>query len=81
LPKPDEVDRGPGRVPSTAAYASGKPKFNGFLSDGEMYGAWEWFRLDGSLLRTGQFDQGRQIGPWRTFDRSGRLVKETNFGE
>jgi antitoxin component YwqK of YwqJK toxin-antitoxin module len=48
--------------------------------DGEMHGAWEWFRLDGCLMRTGQFDRGKQIGTWRTFDRSGGLVKETTFG-
>jgi hypothetical protein len=32
-------------------------------------------------MRTGAFDRGRQIGPWRTFDRSGNVVKETRFGE
>ena len=30
-------------------------------------------------MRTGQFDRGKQVGIWRTFDRSGRLVKETDF--
>jgi antitoxin component YwqK of YwqJK toxin-antitoxin module len=65
---------------SDATYANGKPKFNGFRRDGEMDGSWEWFRLDGSLLRTGAFERGRQVGPWRTYDRSGRLVKETDFG-
>ncbi len=49
--------------------------------DGEMHGAWEWYRLDGSLMRTGASDRGRQVGPWRTFDHAGQLVKETNFGE
>ena len=49
--------------------------------DVEMHGAWEWYRLDGSLMRTGASDRGRQVGPWRTFDHAGQLVKETNFGE
>jgi antitoxin component YwqK of YwqJK toxin-antitoxin module len=45
-----------------------------------MHGAWEFFRTDGSLMRSGSFERGRQVGPWRTFDRGGRLVKETTFG-
>ena len=67
-------------VPETDRYAHGGVKMTGFRLDGEMHGAWSWYRLDGSLMRTGQFDRGRQIGAWRTFDRSGRLVKETDFG-
>jgi hypothetical protein len=31
-------------------------------------------------MRTGQFDRGEQTGVWRTFERSGRVVKETYFG-
>ena len=42
---------------------------------------WSFFRADGSLMRSGRFDRGRQVGPWRTFDRAGKLVKETDFGE
>jgi hypothetical protein len=34
---------------------------------------------DGS--RSGDFDRGRQVGTWRTLDRAGRLVKETNFSK
>ncbi|MFM7013729.1 MAG: hypothetical protein ACKOXT_01895 [Actinomycetota bacterium] len=30
-------------------------------------------------MRSGSFELGRQIGIWRTFDRSGNLVKETDF--
>jgi antitoxin component YwqK of YwqJK toxin-antitoxin module len=67
-------------VPEVAHYATGTLKFKGFLLAGEMHGAWEWFRLDGSLMRSGQFDRGKQIGTWRTFDRSGAPVKETTFG-
>jgi antitoxin component YwqK of YwqJK toxin-antitoxin module len=62
-------------------YADGTVKLSGFHLDGEMHGAWEFYRLDGSLMRTGSFDRGRQVGPWRTLDRSGRLVKETDFGD
>lgn len=47
--------------------------------DGEMHGDWEWYRTDGSVMRTGRFDRGKQVGVWRTFARSGQLVKETDF--
>lgn len=66
-------------VPETAHYANGKLKMKGFRLDGEMHGAWEWYRTDGSVMRTGDFDRGKQVGVWRTFDRSGRLVKEADF--
>ena len=66
-------------VPETALYGSGKVKYTGFLLDGDRHGAWQWYRTDGSLMRTGEFDRGRQTGIWRTFERSGRLVEETDF--
>jgi len=46
-----------------------------------MDGAWAFYRTDGSLMRSGSFDRGRQIGVWRTFDRSGALVTEKDLGE
>ena len=61
-------------------YGNGRTKYSGFRLDGEMHGAWSWYRTDGSIMRTGTFDRGRQIGTWRTFDRSGKVVKETAFG-
>jgi antitoxin component YwqK of YwqJK toxin-antitoxin module len=66
-------------LPEIAHYANGKLKYRGANLDGEMHASWKWYRLDGTLMRTGQFDRGRQIGLWRTFDRSGRVVKETDF--
>jgi antitoxin component YwqK of YwqJK toxin-antitoxin module len=47
--------------------------------DGEMHGPWEFYRTDGSMMRSGEFDRGKQVGVWRTFDRSGHVVKETDF--
>jgi antitoxin component YwqK of YwqJK toxin-antitoxin module len=46
-----------------------------------MHGTWEFFRKDGGVMRTGEFDRGRQVGIWRTLDRAGRLVKETDFSK
>jgi len=66
-------------IEATERYDNGRLKLTGFRLDGELHGAWSWFRRDGSLMRTGSFDRGRQVGPWRTFDRSGRMVKETTF--
>jgi antitoxin component YwqK of YwqJK toxin-antitoxin module len=66
--------------PETAYYANGRVKFTGFRLDGELHGAWQWYRTDGTLMRSGEFDRGRQVGTWRTFERSGRLAKETDFG-
>ena len=61
-------------------YPNGNPRFRGFHLDGEMHGEWTFYRADGSVMRTGTFDRGRQVGVWRTFARDGKLVKETNFG-
>ena len=75
MPKPGEP------VPDIAHYSTGALQSRGFTLDGEMHGAWEFFRKDGSVMRTGEFDRGRQVGTWRTFDRAGRLVKETDFSK
>ena len=68
-------------VPHVEHYGNGKVKLEGFHRGGEMDGAWRFYRTDGSLMRSGGFDWGRQVGLWRTFDRSGKLVKETDFGD
>jgi antitoxin component YwqK of YwqJK toxin-antitoxin module len=75
------ADRSDPGTPEVTHYGSGRVKMQGFRLDGELHGEWTWFRTDGTVMRTGVFDRGRQVGAWRTFDRSGRLVKETNFGE
>ena len=61
-------------------YADGTVKALGSRLNGEMHGAWSFFRLDGSLMRSGRFDRGRQVGVWKTFTRDGALVKGTDFG-
>ena len=45
-----------------------------------MHGEWTFYRADGSVMRRGVFERGRQVGVWRTFARDGTLVKETDFG-
>jgi antitoxin component YwqK of YwqJK toxin-antitoxin module len=55
-------------------------KARGQRLGGELHGAWKFFRIDGSLMRSGSFDRGRQIGAWKTYTRDGSLVKSTDFG-
>ena len=61
-------------------YGDGTVKARGQRLSGEMHGTWKFFRLDGSLMRSGSFDRGRQVGVWCTFTREGALVKSTDFG-
>jgi antitoxin component YwqK of YwqJK toxin-antitoxin module len=68
-------------IPAIAHYADGALQSQGFTLDGEMHGSWEFYRKDGSVMRTGEFDRGHQVGTWRTFDRGGRLVKATDFSK
>lgn len=61
-------------------YDNGLPRFKGKYLDEEMHGYWEFFRKDGSLMRSGTFDNGKQIGVWTTYTRYGHPHKETDFG-
>jgi antitoxin component YwqK of YwqJK toxin-antitoxin module len=63
-----------------AHYDNGQVKYRGAYLDGEMHGEWEFFRRDGSRMRSGLLDHGKQIGVWRTYDRAGKVIKETTFG-
>jgi len=42
-------------------------------------GYWEWFRKDGTRLRSGHFENGKQVGEWTTYDKSGRVYKVTRI--
>ena len=64
-------------VEETVQYGNGNIKYTGFLLEGAMHGAWSWYHTGGSLMRTGEFDRGLQVGRWRTYDGAGRVVKET----
>ncbi len=67
-------------VPAIDHYPNGNVRFEGQNLDGEMHGEWRFYRADGSLMRAGAFERGRQVGVWRTVARDGRVVKETDFG-
>jgi antitoxin component YwqK of YwqJK toxin-antitoxin module len=40
-------------------------------------GYWEWYRIDGTLKRSGYFDNGEPIGEWITYDSKGERYKST----
>lgn len=61
-------------------YDNGRIKARGKVKDGQLHGAWEWFRRDGTPLRAGSFRAGEQVGDWTTFDRTGQPHKITHLG-
>jgi antitoxin component YwqK of YwqJK toxin-antitoxin module len=51
----------------------------GTMIDGQPDGYFEWFRKDGTRMRSGYFRKGKQVGEWTTFDRKGQVVKVTRI--
>ena len=51
----------------------------GDMVGGSPDGYWEWFRLDGTRMRSGYFDHGNQVGEWITYDRGGEVHKVTTM--
>jgi antitoxin component YwqK of YwqJK toxin-antitoxin module len=65
-------------------------KYTHFHKDGSIWavgqtineiptGYWEWFRKDGSKLRSGWFEKGEQAGEWTTYDKKGNVFKVTQI--
>jgi hypothetical protein len=81
LPVPAEggATAEPGPRPIEQQHRDGSLWYRGFVLDGEQHGDWEWFRTDGSRMRSGSFDRGTQVGVWTTYDRAGAAVKRTRF--
>ena len=42
-------------------------------------GYWEWFRKDGTRMRSGYFTDGVQTGEWITYDKTGAVYKITDM--
>jgi len=51
----------------------------GMTVQGVPTGYWEWFRKDGTRLRSGHFDNGKQVGEWITYDKQGQEYKVTQI--
>ena len=47
--------------------------------DGVDVGYWEWFRVDGTKMRSGTFENGQQVGEWTTYDKQGNVYKVTHI--
>jgi antitoxin component YwqK of YwqJK toxin-antitoxin module len=39
----------------------------------------EWWRKDGSKMRSGHFKKGKQTGEWTTYDKKGKVYKVTQM--
>jgi antitoxin component YwqK of YwqJK toxin-antitoxin module len=51
----------------------------GMMADDVPIGYWEWFRKNGTKMRSGHFENGEQSGEWITYDKSGQKYKVTHF--
>ena len=60
-------------------YGNGILKAKGKMKQAKMHGYWEWFRKDGTKLRSGSFKNGQQSGLWITYDQNGKPYKKSNF--
>jgi len=73
---PNEI---PGATPYTEYHKDGSVWAKGQKVDGLPVGFWEWFRVDGTRMRSGTFNAGEQVGEWTTYDRAGQVYKVTRM--
>lgn len=66
-------------TPFEKRHKDGSLWVRGQTLDGVPAGYWEWFRKDGSKLRSGYFENGEQVGEWTTYDRRGAVYKVTRM--
>ncbi|MGX5736797.1 toxin-antitoxin system YwqK family antitoxin [Bosea thiooxidans] len=66
-------------VPFEKLHKDGSLWARGQTLDDLPTGYWEWFRKDGTKLRSGHFDKGEQVGEWTTYDSAGRVYKVTQM--
>jgi hypothetical protein len=67
------------RIKHVEYHRDGSIRASGWTRGGRLDGPWEWFRLDGTQLRSGGFDMDRQVGEWITYDRRGQPYKITRM--
>lgn len=65
--------------PYTKYHRDGSVWARGQLLEGKMHGHWEFFRLDGTMMRSGTFDREQQVGEWTTYDKAGVPYKVTQM--
>lgn len=73
----------PSRKTTDEAYvkhhADGSVWAKGWHRDGKATGYWEWFRKDGTKMRSGHFERDAQVGEWTTYDQKGAVYKVTTM--
>jgi hypothetical protein len=74
------VDPETGPIEHVERHRDGSLRARGWKTPtGLACGYWEWFRKDGTLLRSGQFENGVQTGAWTTYDSRGEPYKVTRM--
>lgn len=66
-------------TPYLKRHKNGTPYAQGWILGDKMTGYWEFYRLDGTRMRTGYYDNGEQSGTWTTYDEKGKEVKVTKI--
>lgn len=60
-------------------HANGRTMWSkGKMVDGGPDGYWEWYRIDGTIKRSGYFENGEPAGEWITYDAKGQKYSVTN---
>ena len=60
-------------------HANGKTMWSkGLVVNDLAEGYWEWYRVDGTIKRSGHFAKGEPIGEWKTYDAQGEVYKVTH---
>lgn len=59
-------------------HANGKTVWSrGRIVQGQPDGYWKWYRIDGTLKRSGYFNMGEAVGEWITYDSKGQKYRST----
>lgn len=59
-------------------HANGKTIWSkGKVKENQPDGYWEWFRIDGTIKRSGYFEMGEAVGEWTTYNEEGKPHKVT----
>jgi antitoxin component YwqK of YwqJK toxin-antitoxin module len=60
-------------------HKNGSVRARGQKAGDVLVGYWEWFRKDGTRMRSGSFQNGEQVGEWVTYDQHGKVYRVTHF--
>jgi antitoxin component YwqK of YwqJK toxin-antitoxin module len=79
LRSPMPTKKSPALKPRLVYHKDGSLWAKGQMKAGKMHGYWEWFRKDGTKMRSGHFVDEVQCGEWITYDAQGKVYKVTQF--